>query len=84
MTHRSLVKAASWAHNLSVNQIGYTPLHLVTRKAVTLPGLTTRNEGTESMTNCKAVQHWIERLNSTVSEFHEAEMKKKLKECQEL
>ena len=74
----SLVKAAAWAHNSSVNKLGYTPLQLVTRKSVTLPGLTTGNDGTESMTDCEAVQRMMERLSSTVSEFREAEMQKKL------
>ena len=31
----SLVKAAAWTHNTSVNKLGYTPLQLVTGKAVT-------------------------------------------------
>ena len=51
----SLVKAAAWTHNTSGNKLGYTPLQLVTGKAVTLPGLTTVNESTESMTDCEAV-----------------------------
>ena len=72
----SLIKAASWAHNSSVNKLSYTPLQLVTGKAVTLPGLTTGNEGMESMTDCKAVQCMMERLNNTVSEFCEVDMKK--------
>ena len=52
----SLVKAAAWVHNSSVNQLGYTPLQLVTGKSVTLPGITKGNAGTESMTDCEAVQ----------------------------
>ena len=80
----SLVKAASWANNLSISKLGYTPLQLVTGKTVTLLGLTTGNEGTESMTDCESVQRKMERLNSMVSEFREAEMKKKLKACQGL
>ena len=78
----SLVKAASWAHNSSMNKFGYTPLQLVTGKAVTLPGLTTGNEATESMTDSEAVQRTMELLSKTTQEFREAEMKKKLKECQ--
>ena len=46
----SLVKAAAWAHNSSVNKLGYTPLQLVTGKSVTLLGINTGNAGTESMT----------------------------------
>ena len=64
----SLVKAAAWTHNTSVNKLGYSPLQLVTGKSVTLPGLTTGNAGTESMTDCEAVQRTMENLNITVSE----------------
>ena len=52
----SLIKAASWTHNMSINKLGYSPLQLVTGKAVTLPGLTTGNVSTESMTDCEDVQ----------------------------
>ena len=75
----ALVKAAAWAHNTSVNKLGYSPLQLVTGKAVTIPGLTTGNVATESMTDSEAVQRTMENLNRTVSEFREAEMRKKLK-----
>ena len=51
----SLIKAAAWTHNTSVNKLGYTPLQLVTGKAVTLPGHTTGNLATESLTDCEAV-----------------------------
>ena len=74
----SLVKAASWTHNSSVNKLGYSPLKLVAGKVVTLPGLTMGNVSTESMTNCEALQHTLETLTRTVSEFCEADMKKKL------
>ena len=30
----SLVKAAAWTHNTSVNRLGYSPLQLVTGQAV--------------------------------------------------
>ena len=80
----SLVKGAAWVHNSSVNKLGYTPLQLVTRKSVLLPGLTKGNAGTESMTECEAMQQTMERLSWTVSEFHEAEMQRKLRECQGL
>ena len=80
----SLIKAAAWAHNSSVNKLGYTPLQLVTRKSVTLPGLTRGNDRTESMMDCEAVQQTMERLTNTVSKFCEAEIQKKLRECQGL
>ena len=47
--NNSLVKAAAWTHNTSVNKLGYTPLQLVTGKSVTLHGLTTCNERTKSI-----------------------------------
>ena len=78
----SLVKAAAWTHNTSINKIDYSPLQLVTGKSVTLPGLTTGNVSTESMTDCEAVQRTMENLNRTVSQFREADMKRKLKEYQ--
>ena len=78
----SLVKAAAWTHNTSVNKLGYSPMQLMTGKSVTLPGLTTGNIATESMTDCEAVQRTLENLTKTVSEFREAEVKKELKACQ--
>ena len=79
----SLVKAAAWTHNTSVNGLGYSPMQLMTGKSVTLPGLTTENRATEIMTNCEEVQRTMENLNKIVAEFREADMKKKLKECQD-
>ena len=80
----SLVKAAAWTHNTSVNKLGYTPLQLVTGKAVTLPGLTTEDVTTESLMDSEAVQRTMELLVKTTHEFREADMRKKLKECQGL
>ena len=65
----SLVKAAAWTHNTSVNKLGYSPLQLVTGKSVALPGITAGNVGTKSMTDCEALQRKMENLNKTVSEF---------------
>ena len=64
-----LVKAAAWTHNTSINKLGYSPLQLVTGKAVNLPGLTTGNPATKSMTDSEAVQRTMENLNKVVSEF---------------
>ena len=80
----SLVKAAAWTHNTSFNKLGYTPLQLVTGKAVTLPGLTIGNIGTESLTDSEAVQRTMELLAQTTLEFREADVRKKLKDCQGL
>ena len=65
----SLVKAASWTHNTSVNKLCFSPLKLVTGKAVTLPGLTTGKMASESMTDSDVVQKTMERLTKIVSEF---------------
>ena len=78
----SLVKAAAWTHNTSVKKLRYFPLPLVMGKAVSLPGLTTGNLAMESMTDSEAVQRTMELLNKTTQEFREAEMRKKLKDCQ--
>ena len=79
----ALVKAAVWTHNNSVNILGYSPLQLVTVKAVTIPGLTMENEVTESLTDSEVVQHTLETMTKTVLEFCEAVMRKKLRECQQ-
>ena len=78
----SLVKAAAWTHKTLVNKLGYCPLHLVTGKAVTLPGLTTGNVATQSMSHAKAVQKTVENLTRIISEFCETDMHQKLKDCQ--
>ena len=77
----SLVKAASWTYNTSINKLGYSPLQLMTGKAVTLPGLTKGNVATERMTESEAVQRTMENLAKIISEFCKADMKCKLKEC---
>ena len=80
----SLVKAAAWTQNTSVNKLGYSPLQLATGQAVTIPGLTTGNEARESMTYSEAVWRTIENLIRITSEFRESDMRKKLKDCQNI
>ena len=65
----SLVKAAAWTHNTSVNKLGYSPLQLVTGQAVVVPDLTTGNVVTESMTDSEAVRRTMENLMRIISEF---------------
>ena len=65
----SLVKAAAWTHNASVNKLGYSPLQLVTGQAVMVPCLTTCNVATESMTDSEAVRRTMENLMRITSEF---------------
>ena len=78
----SLIKAAAWTHNTSVNKLGFYPLQLVTGKADTIPGLTTRNIVTESMTDAEAVQRTMEKLTSVISEFRQTDMRLKVQDCQ--
>ena len=77
-----LVKTAAWTHNTNVNRAGYSPLTLVTGKAVSIPGLTIRNEGSESVTDAEAVRRIMETIHKVTKEFREAETKTKLRECQ--
>ena len=49
---------------------------------MTLPGLMSGNGATESLTDSEAVQRTMELLAKTTHEFQEADMRKKLKECQ--
>ena len=78
----SLIKAAAWTHNTSVNKLGYSPLQLVTGQAVSIPGLTTGNEATESVMDSKSVQRTMWNLMRITSEFRELDMRRKLKDCQ--
>ena len=69
-------------HNTNVNKAGYSPLTLVTGKAVSIPGLTMGNEGSKSVTDAEAVRRIMETIHKVTREFREAETKVKLKECQ--
>ena len=80
----SLVKAAAWTHNTSVNKMGYSPLQLVVGKAVAIPGLTCGSVATERMTDSEAVQRTLENLMKIMSKFREADMGRKLNECQKV
>ena len=80
----SLVKAAAWTHNTLVNKLGYSPLQLVTGQAVTVPGLTTGNIATGSMAESEAVRRTMENLMRINSEIQESDMRRKLKDCQEV
>ena len=65
----SLVKAAAWTHNRSINKQGYSPLQLVTGQAVIVPGLTTGNVATEIMMDSEAVKRTMENLMKITSKF---------------
>lgn len=78
----SLVKAAACTHNMLVNKLGYSPLKLVTGKAVSIPGLTTGDLASESMSDSEAVRRTMENLTRIISVFREADMCQKLKDSQ--
>ena len=42
------------------------------------------NQGTESLTDFEAVQRTLETLTKITAEFQEAEMRKKLNDCQDV
>ena len=60
----SLVKAAAWTDNTLVNKLGFSPLQLLTEKAVMISGVTTGNMASESMSHSKAVQSMKENLSA--------------------
>ena len=70
-----LVKTAAWTHNTNVNKAGFSPLMLVTGKAVSIPGLTTDAEGRESFNNTESVNKTMETIHKVTREFREAEPK---------
>lgn len=82
----SLVRAAVWTHKIYVNKLGYTPLHLVTGKLCTLPGLSISNVVTQSVTEAEAVQRVLEKVIKITSKFREAYMRGKniriVRQCQ--
>ena len=49
-----------------------------------IQGLTCGNAATESMTDSKAVRRTLENLMKVTSEFREADMRRKLIECQKV
>ena len=73
------MKTAAWIHNTNVDRAGYSPLTLVTGKAVSIPGLTMGNEGSESVTDAEVVRRIMETIHKVTREFREAETKVKLK-----
>ena len=79
-----LVKTVAWTHNTNVNRAGYSPLALVTGKELTIPALTMNAVASESMTDAEAVRRIMEMIQKTTTEFREAEMKTKLKDCQNI
>ena len=80
----SLVKAAAWTQNTSVNKLGYSPLQLVIGKSVTIPGLTSSNVATESMTESEAVQRTLENIMKISSKLRGSDMRRKLNKCQKV
>ena len=79
-----LVKTAAWTHNTNINRAGYSPLTLVTVKPVNILGQTMNTVASESSTDAEAVRRILETIQKTTMEFREAEMKTKLKDCQDI
>ena len=65
----TIVKAAAQEHKTGVNRLGYSPLQLVTGKAVAIPSLSMGNEANERVTDSEAVQRTIETINKTIFMF---------------
>ena len=53
---KDAVAMAAWTHNSNVNKLGYSPLQLVTGKAVKIPGVTMGNEVTDSQFDSEVVK----------------------------
>ena len=62
-----LIKTAAWTHNTNVDRSGYSLLMLVTGKAVNIPGLTMRNEGSESETDAESVRRIMETIQKVTT-----------------
>ena len=78
MSLEDAVQMASWTHNTNVNVTGFQPMQLMTGKSVVLPGLTTGNMATESVSDDEMVRSMMERHYLMMKEFREAEFSKKL------
>ena len=75
---QTAVNLAAWTHNTNVSKLGYSPLHLVTGKTVTFPGLTMGNIATDSLCENEIVRKIVERHLRVTEEFRKAEYLKKL------
>ena len=61
--------------------MGYSPLHLVTGKAVVFPGVTVGNLSTDSLCENEVVRRIVERHPKVTEEFRKAEYLNKLKQA---
>ena len=77
---KEAVAMAAWTHNTNVNKLGYSPLQLVTGKAVKIPGLTMGNEATDSQFNSEVVKKIMERHFALMKEFAVEEYTSKIKQ----
>ena len=75
------MKTAAWTHNTNVNRLGYSPLTLVTGKAMSIQGLMMNTVASESTTDAEVVRRIMKRIQKTTREFREAEIKTKLRDC---
>ena len=72
------VSLAGWCHNTNVNRLGYSPLQLVTGKAVIFPGITTGNIASDSSFDSESVKKIMMRHMAMMKEFQVAEYTDKL------
>ena len=71
------VQMASWTHNTNVNVSGFMPMQLMTGKSVMIPGLTTGNIATDSVSDEEMVRNMMERYYLMLKEFNEVEFSNK-------
>ena len=57
-----LIKTAAFTHNTNINRAGFSPLTLVTGKAVTILGLTMKTVASESNTDAEVVRNIMETI----------------------
>ena len=69
------VKIAAWMPNTIVNRAGYSSLMLATGKAVSIPGLTMGNEGSESVTDAEAVRRIMETIHKVTKSLERQKLK---------
>ena len=70
--------------SIDIDSLEFSPLQLVMGGAIILPVLIMGIVATKSMSDCEDVMTKLETLEKTFSKFQEADIIKKLKNCQKL
>ena len=78
MELQTIVNKAAWTHNTSVNVKGFTPMMIVTGKAVMQPDLSQSDTATSVMSDSEAVKKVISRMHKIHEEFMKCEYFHKL------